>query len=398
VPLGFERLGRLGLMYTDLWCRWGRSVLRHGPSGARAFAGRHCGGIPGEKVVSFTPGAVMSRVRYHFFRSRMNTEDHAAEFLRFGSWLATSVAEDLGRRDLDPRRDVFFGFNTNCLEALRLVRSRGVFSVVDQVDPGKVEEDLVHDEMERWPGWERRSQRLPQCYWERLRAEWDLADAVLVNSEWSAEALVRQGVPREKLMVVPLALDCPSDARPPRTAARGRLRVLWLGSVILRKGIPYLVDAARRLQHSDVEFLVAGPVGISKEAVGRFPSNIHLLGRVTRDQLADVYRKADAFVLPTISDGYAITQLEAMSHGLPVIATPNCGRVVTHGHDGLIVPPRDGAAIADAIEMLDAHRDRLADMSRNAARTAAGFDILSNARAINSLVALRKLGREALCS
>ena len=69
---------------------------------------------------------------------------------------------------------------------------------------------------------------------------------------------------------------------------------------------------------------------------------------VTRDmaEAANWYRKADLFVLPTLSDGFAITQLEAMSHGLPVITTPCCGEVVSDGVDGFIVAPRDAEALA----------------------------------------------------
>jgi glycosyltransferase involved in cell wall biosynthesis len=73
------------------------------------------------------------------------------------------------------------------------------------------------------------------------------------------------------------------------------------------------------------------------------------------------------FVLPTLSDGFAITQLEAMAHGLPVIATPNCGNVVTDGQDGLIVPARHPQAIAEAITCLDRDRERLNQMSVRAA-------------------------------
>src|SRR3984957_3976720 len=73
-------------------------------------------------------------------------------------------------------------------------------------------------------------------------------------------------------------------------------------------------------------------------------------GRATRDQTANWYRQSDVFVLPTLSDGFAITQLEAMSYGLPVIATPCCGAVVSDGLDGYIVPVRDADALARAIQ------------------------------------------------
>jgi len=83
-----------------------------------------------------------------------------------------------------------------------------------------------------------------------------------------------------------------------------------------------LIEAARLLTHEDVRFDIVGPIGISRDAVASAPSNMRFHGRVSRDQAADWYRQSDVFVLPTISDGFALTQLEAMAHGLPVIATP----------------------------------------------------------------------------
>jgi glycosyltransferase involved in cell wall biosynthesis len=258
--------------------------------------------------------------------------------------------------------------------------------VIDQIDPGRVEEDLVLEENERWPGWASVPGRMSENYWRRLEAEWQAADTVLVNSEWSQQALMQQGVPAKKIIVVPLALNSQLKKTPMPVKATGTLKVLWLGSVILRKGIPYLAEAARLLGKRNIEFLLAGPLGISREALQSFPGSIKILGRITRDRLDEVYSQAHVFVLPTISDGFAITQLEAMAHGLPLVTTPNCGRVVTDGLDGLIVPARDSKALADALARLEANRALVTEMSFNALQTVANYDLTSNASLINRLV------------
>ena len=125
------------------------------------------------------------------------------------------------------------------------------------------------------------------------------------------------------------------------------LKVLFLGQVILRKGIQYLIAAARLLERENIRFDVVGPIGISREAMATAPGNVTFHGRTGRDQAADCYRRSHLFVLPTLSDGFAITQLEAMAHGLPVITTPCCGEVVSDGVDGFIVPARCRGAGAD---------------------------------------------------
>ena len=127
---------------------------------------------------------------------------------------------------------------------------------------------------------------------------------------------------------------------------------------------------------------------ISRAAVDGAPANVSFVGRVTRDQADEWYRRADVFVLPTISDGFAITQVEAMARGLPVVTTPNCGQVVTHGIDGLLVPAGDGRALAEAIARLDADRELLGAMSGQALIKARGFRLPRQAAQIEG--ALRR--------
>ncbi len=351
--------------------------------------GRHPGlGDPIQPGNSFGTRCVLHPVRRALAGGRAlrrrfpDRNKLSKEYCSFGRWLALRVRGHLKHLELDPQRDCFFGFNTNCLETLELLKERRIFTVVDQVDPGLIEENMVLEEAERWPGWEGIPGRLSQAYWDRLRAEWAVADLVLVNSNWSRDALVQQGVPLGKIIVVPLAIDLAADHALTPVEPQGPLKVLWLGSVILRKGIQYLVEAARKLEPHGVEFLLAGPLGISERAVRTFPGNIKILGRVTRDQLSHYYRQAHVFALPTISDGFAVTQLEAMAHGLPVVTTPNCGNVVTDGVDGFIVPVRDSQALADALARFNDDRLMLRAMSTNTLLTIQKYDLPSNARLI----------------
>jgi glycosyltransferase involved in cell wall biosynthesis len=99
------------------------------------------------------------------------------------------------------------------------------------------------------------------------------------------------------------------------------------------------------------------------------------IGSITRDRVSDLYRSADLFVLPTLSDGFGVTQLEAMAHGLPVITTRHCGEVVEHGVNGLIVPARDSEALAKAIEELAFDNRRLDSMSAAALETSRRFSV-----------------------
>jgi glycosyltransferase involved in cell wall biosynthesis len=163
--------------------------------------------------------------------------------------------------------------------------------------------------------------------------------------------------------------------------------VLFLGQVNLRKGIPYLLEAAKLLTGENIQIDRAGPIGIADQFVVKAPPNVRFHGAVTRDRVREFYKRADIFVLPTISDGFALTQLEAMAHGLPVITTPNCGRVVTEGLDGFIIPPRNAAALANCLKTLLEDPERLQAMQEAAQLASARFnldDLDKNLRALEA--------------
>jgi glycosyltransferase involved in cell wall biosynthesis len=153
------------------------------------------------------------------------------------------------------------------------------------------------------------------------------------------------------------------------------LQVLWLGQVNVRKGIHYLIEAARMLEGRDIHFDIVGPIGIAREIVDSAPSNMTFHGSVSRDLAADYYRKADVFVLPTLSDGFAITQLEAMAYGLPVITTPHCGKVVIDGETGFVVPARDAKALAEAVMRFAKDRELALRMNDNCRASVKKFSI-----------------------
>ena len=392
-PRAFARRGELKTFYTEAWAGpLMRRALRRFPGRLRALAERSAPDLPADRVVASTAVTLAEQVtRPLRLGRRPTTAASHDEWAREGRRFATWVNRRLARRPPDPAADAFYGCKTVCLETLRLLGERGVFTVVDQADPSRVEEELVRAERDRWPGWERQPGPVPASYYDRCAAEWAAADRVLVYSDWTADAIASLGVPRERLAVVPLAYEGPPV--PPRDVGTAdRLTVLWLGTVSLRKGIPYLLDAARRLQGRLIDVVVAGQLAISEEAVRSAPANVRFVGRVNRGDAAAWYGSADLFVLPTISDSFALTQVEAMAHGLPVIATPRCGRVVTDGVDGRLVPPADADALAGAIAQLADDRDALRRMSTAARAKAATFTLDAYGRQVHDLVAARRPG------
>ncbi len=276
---------------------------------------------------------------------------------------------------------VFFAYDTGALEVFEYLESIGIPRVVCQIDPSRVEAQVVAEEAKLWPGWQNSASPIPEAYFKRREQEWALANRIMVNSPFCRQALIQQGVSSEKLVVIPLCYE-PGDIGPKierlrSDSNRAPLRILFLGQVILRKGIQYLIEAAKLLRGAPVHFDVVGPIGITDEAVKSAPSNMTFHGRVSRDEAAAWYQQAEVFVLPTLSDGFALTQLEAMANGLPVITTPKCGEVVADGVDGFIVPPRDSEMLAQTVTRYLEDRKSLR-LHQEAARQKAGQFTMSH--------------------
>ena len=378
VPRALTKQNRLALLYTDAWCRHGRSLLQQGPAAVQSLANRYHPALPEDRVVSFTATALRHYLLAQLAGFQGRTARYFDHHIAVGKTFAKSVREDLLSRQIDLDTSIFFGYNTGSLETLNALASTGCTTVVGQIDPGRIEKEIVQEEVRRWPNWVDRPPSIYEPFETRIQKEWEAADLVVVNSKWSQEALVQQGVDAAKICVVPLAYSAPSETEPvsiPRISKNRPLRVLWLGSVILRKGIPYLVEAAHRLQGLPIQFDIVGPIGVSEEAVADAPPSVRFHGRVPRDEATSWYSSADVFVLPTLSDGFAITQLEAMAHGLPVIATPRCGQVVSDGESGFIIPVRDADALADALASLIEEPNQIGEMSRCALQTVQNFSL-----------------------
>lgn len=359
IPRALFAAGVLGGLMTDFWAgkvTRGLGRLSSNKS-VRSLAARRHQELPSRLVKSWNLRAFVWEARLRRMAHRGGVTGRYLGYCEVGRRFAGAVAGLLEGRNRMPEDSVYFGYDTCSLEVMEHLKRRGIPCIVDQIDPCRVEIETVRAEQLAWPGWEEEPLEVPEEFYERHREEWSIADRVMVNSDFTRQALVEQGVPGDKIAIVPLSLET-SDSKTdshglrnthPQFSRAAPLRILFLGQVMLRKGIQYLVQAAEFLRDSPVIFDVVGPIQISKSAVASAPANVIFHGRVTRDETDDWYRNADVFVLPTLSDGFAITQLEAMANGLPVIATPNCGAVVTDGVDGFVVPPRDSKALSRAI-------------------------------------------------
>ncbi len=229
---------------------------------------------------------------------------------------------------------------------------------------------LLRAEAERWPEWAFTLQSPDDsaAKLERKARELELADLVICPSRF-VEASLPPGTPSIVAEFgSPPPVDPPADRR-----EDGPLRLLFVGTMSQRKGLADVFQAMRLLDRRDVALSVLGtPLAPWSFYRGACPQFTFESPRPHREVLR-LMDSCDVLILPSIVEGRALVQQEALSRGLPLLVTPNAGGedLIEPGVTGWLVPIRDPAALADRIAWFADHRGELPGMRQAARRMAA---------------------------
>jgi len=132
---GLAARGTLDHLYTDIWARHGHSFLRQLPGPFKTIAGRYHADVPADRVTSFNAGSIAQMIRS---RGATDTQATYRSFIETGRWFAEQVTRKLSNRQMDDSSHAAFLYCTGALETMQYLRDRGIPSVVDQIDPGRV--------------------------------------------------------------------------------------------------------------------------------------------------------------------------------------------------------------------------------------------------------------------
>ena len=301
VPRALESAGKLDCLITDTWLSSGAAAL------VRPFhpslAGRRHERLPDSKVRSNTAGRLLTDLRLR--RQRKSSWSTVLERNAwFGAWAADQSAK--------AGSPVVFSYSYTAKLPFAEAKRRGALCILGQIDPGPREEEVVAQQTTAYLHLAPPDEKAPTEYWQLWREEIELADKIVVNSPWSAKLLVEAGIDAAKLVEIPLVYESGGsmehgagslERRPSK-----RLQALFLGSVILRKGVGQLFDAIRMLRNEPVDFTFAGPIGVRIPDDISSLSQVRFLGPVDKATAEALYRESDVFLFPTLSDGFGLTQ------------------------------------------------------------------------------------------
>ncbi len=304
-------------------------------------------GLPRELVETFpllhTADYLLNRTR--FYPRAASVEVSRINTLLFDEYTLRRV----------PACDAFVAISGAGLKTGRRVQERGGRFVCDRGSTHqRYQERVLREEYERW-GMEGDA-KAPHI---AVREEeiYAAADAITVPSTMAKRSFVEMGVAAEKVHVIPYGVRLDRFERVGRAPAiKERFEAVFVGQVSLRKGVPYLLEAFARVQHPNKRLRVVGAMDARLEGIlGRFPrGSVEFLGAVAQGRLPEILSGSHVLVLPSVEEGLALVQAQAMACGCPVLASTNTGAedLFTDGREGMIVPIGDVEALVGGMERL----------------------------------------------
>lgn len=327
-------------------------------------------GIPRELVSCFP---LLHTTDFLLARSRHYPESVSA---KMSSW--NTLGFDLWTNRRIQPCDAFIAISGAGLLTGQKVQANGGKFICDRGSTHqRYQETLMAEEYRRWGA----PQPLAKPHIAvREEALYTQADAITVPSMVAKRSFVQMGVPAEKIHVIPYGVRLDQFSRtavPPIDS----FEVLFAGQVSLRKGIPYLLEAFARLKHSHKHLTIVGSVQNDvRELLGRLPQeNVTFTGSIPQTELAKKMSASHLLVLPSVEEGLALVQGQAMACGCPILATAATGAedLFTDGVEGFIVADRDVDALASRLQQVaddPALQQRLSEASLLRVKTLGGWD------------------------
>ena len=341
---------------------------------AAEFARRRVTSVPADKVRSRPWGELLRTVV-----ARADRDQRFSDLV----WEQTEGAFDRAvARSLHGGMTGVYGFEYGSRRTFARAKKLGLRTVYEMPAPEPVfVHELLQAERAKFPELEtpfsRHVARREPMWIAHRRSEWDAADLVIAASSFTRDSYERAGWGAEKVRVVPLGAPEPvteAEAAAGGTRGQGPLRVIWAGTLNVRKGAHYAIEAWRTYGLGKMAELHAfGAMALPASLARNLPQGVTLHGSIPRERLWAEFLAADVLLFPTLCDGFGMVVTEAWSRGLPVITTRRAGssELLSPGQSGWLIEPGDASEIARAVETAASDRDALRAMRLHARAAAA---------------------------
>ncbi|MCW5748341.1 MAG: glycosyltransferase family 4 protein [Alphaproteobacteria bacterium] len=373
---------------TSFYARPGDALERVGrllPGGLRARLARELGR---RRHPDIDPRGIITHPLpelIHVLAARFASPALTAALLRWRNGRFDRLVAARIRRE---RPDLFIGFDGSAERCFAACKQSGTVSLLYQAI-GHLRSGLrlLEDERRLHPEFAAVPLGDTSDAWiDRNTREALLADRVVVPSDYVRDTLIANGRDAATIDLLPFPVDTVRFTPAAAPHGDGKLRALFVGQIGMRKGVKYILEAARRLARPDLEVVLVGGIVDGSDWLKPYAAFYRHIANVPHAEMPAIFRAADVFVFPSLHEGSAMATNEALASGLPCIVTPNAGAIVRDGIEGFVVPIRDPDAVADRLARLaddPALRRRMAVAARTRAEA---HDAAAYARALSALL------------
>jgi glycosyltransferase involved in cell wall biosynthesis len=262
--------------------------------------------------------------------------------------------------------DIFIGWSGSSLYSIIEAKEKGLITILERGSSHYSYQVKMLQEEFKSHGL---TQKINYSFWQRDLLEYELADYISIPSSFVKRSFMEYGVPEHKLLVNPYGVNL-SEFRQVEKED-DTFRVVFCGQLSIQKGSHYLLQAIYELNLEGLELWHIG--GISDEMqpyIKKYKSSkIIYKGVHPQNELFKLYSQGSVFCMPSLQEGMAMVQLQAMACGLPLICSMNTGGddlITKDGEEGFVIPIRSVGAIKEKISFLYENIDICKNMGKKA--------------------------------
>jgi glycosyltransferase involved in cell wall biosynthesis len=254
-----------------------------------------------------------------------------------------------------PECDLYVGLSGSALPGGKKAHQRGAKFICDRGSSHiRVQDQLMRAEYKLWG--------VPYAgvdprVIDQEEAEYAESDCITVPSNFVYRSFVEQGISPNKVKILSYGVNL-SRFHQVKKPILERFDILFVGGMSLRKGVQYLVQAYKNINHPAKSLTFVGAPSASLiEALrfrGLWPQDAIVLGHVPQEELKNLMSRSHVLVLPSIEEGLAMVMAQAMACGCPVIASNHSGGedLITDGLEGFIISIRDVPLLTDRLQQM----------------------------------------------
>ena len=247
--------------------------------------------------------------------------------------------------------DICVAWSGNALHTIRKAKNMGAITILERGSSHMLyQTEILKEEYEKL-GLKPQVAH-PRVVEKELR-EYEEADYISIPSKFVKRTFLEKGIPEEKLVHVPYGVNLEEFKQLQKED--NVFRIIYAGSMSVRKGVHYLLKAYTDLKLPNSELLLVGGLEDEMKPVfSKYDGAFKYINHVPQRDLHKYYSQGSVFAIMSIEEGLAMVQPQAMACGLPVICSTNTGGedIIRDGIDGFIIPIRNVEALKEKLIFL----------------------------------------------